>query len=317
MTLIAIILSACQTPSDLEAVPKAVFIIVDGIPADVVESVSTPNFDDIAADSGYGRAYVGGDAGGVSESPTVSAVGYNSLLTGTWANKHNVYSNSIDNPNYAYWDIFRIVKDYDQSRHTALFSTWEDNRTKLLGDGLATAGGNKLNYTFDGFEKDLERFPHDTERQYIRNIDSLVSDEAARYIESVGPDLSWVYLEYSDDVGHMFGDGVELTSAVQEMDGFVGNIWQAVKRREASFNEDWLVIVTTDHGRDSNSGKSHGGQSDRERTIWIATNSTSLNSRFYSNPAIVDILPSIATHLRVEIPSHIGSQLDGETFIGN
>ena len=94
------------------ATPKAVFILVDGIPADLVESVSTPFFDEIARDGGYARAYVGGQAGGVSESPTVSAVGYNSLLTGTWANKHRVYSNQISSPDYRYWDIFRLVKHF-------------------------------------------------------------------------------------------------------------------------------------------------------------------------------------------------------------
>ena len=92
------------------ATPKAVFILADGIPADLVESVSTPFFDEIAKDGNYARAYFGGQAGGVSESPTVSAVGYNSLLTGTWANKHRVYSNQIRSPDYRYWYIFRLVK---------------------------------------------------------------------------------------------------------------------------------------------------------------------------------------------------------------
>ena len=119
------------------ATPKAVFILVDGIPAYLVESVSTPFFDEIAKDGGYARAYVGGQAGGASESPTVSAVGYNSLLTGTWANKHRVYSNQIRSPDYRYWDIFRLVKQHDPDLNTALFSTWEDNRTKLLGHGLS------------------------------------------------------------------------------------------------------------------------------------------------------------------------------------
>ena len=128
--------------SAIAETPKAVFILVDGIPADLVESVSTPFFDEIAGDSGYSRAYVGGQAGGASESPTVSAVGYNSLLTGTWANKHKVYSNQIWNPDYRYWDIFRLAKQHDPDLKTALFSTWEDNRTKLLGHGRPEAGSH-------------------------------------------------------------------------------------------------------------------------------------------------------------------------------
>jgi len=315
--LVSIISSSCsKQASELElATPKTIFVIVDGIPADTLESTSTPVLDSIGGEGGYTRAYVGGAVGGESESPTSSAIGYNSLLTGTWANKHNVWDNEVGDPNFAYWDIFRIAKAHDPSIQTAIFSTWTDNRTKLLGEGLQEAGGNKLDYSFDGFELDTERFPHDLLRDYIRNIDELVTNEAARYIQSNGPDLSWVYLEYTDDVGHGYGDGPEMTAAVEFMDGQIGRIWDAVENRMQSHNEDWMILVTTDHGRDEATGQGHGNQSERERTTWIVTNSDDLNERYYQTPAIVDILPSIATHLGLEIPVNIQDQLDGQSFV--
>ena len=286
--------------------PKAIFVIVDGVPPDVLESVPTPNLDAIAGKHGYTKAYVGGTPGTESESPTVSGVSYNSLLTGTWSNKNNVWDNQIGEPDYDYWDIFRIAKSHDASLHTAIFSTWTDNRTKLLGDGLEAAGGYKL---------DMERFPHDEKADYIRDIDELVTDEAATYIKNNGPDLSWVYLQYTDDVAHFFGDGPEMAAAVQRMDDQIGRIWQAIRHRQLTTNEDWMIVVTTDHGRDAETGKHHGGQTERERTIWIVTNSDNLNAHYYELPAIVDILPSIATHLQLEIPANIRDQLDGQSFV--
>jgi predicted AlkP superfamily pyrophosphatase or phosphodiesterase len=304
-----------QTPVESTDVPKVIFIIVDGIPADVLESVSTPVLDSISGEVGYTRAYVGGTPGEETQSPTSSAIGYNSLLTGTWSYKHNVWDNDVGDPNYDYWDIFRIAKAHNPSLQTAIFSTWTDNRTKLLGDGLEQAGGHKLDYIFDGFELDTERFPHDLMRNYIRNIDELVTDETARYIESNGPDLSWVYLEYTDDVGHGYGDGPQMTAAVEFMDGQIGRIWNAVQKRQRDHDEDWMILITTDHGRDAETGQSHGNQTDRERTTWIVTNNRNLNAHYNETPAIVDILPSIATHLQLEVPPDIRGQFDGQSFI--
>ncbi len=307
--------SVVSTWSFAQDAPKALFILVDGIPADVIEQTPTPQLDDIVSAGGYTRAYVGGEAGGASESPTVSAVGYNSLLTGTWADKHQVYDNAIENPNYEVWDIFRIAKSHDPALHTALFSTWEDNRTKLLGDGLPAAGGVKLDYHFDGFENDTLRFPHDEESEYIKFIDTLVSEEAARYVTDSAPDLAWVYLQHTDDVGHRYGDGPQMREAVMLMDSHIGKIWRAIKVRQREHDEDWLLIVTTDHGRDAATGRRHGGQSERERTIWIASNSPRLNGRFDQMPAIVDIMPSLARHLGLSIPASVQSQLDGNSLI--
>jgi hypothetical protein len=199
LALVALLLGACGAPSAtptptprVDAPRKALFVIVDGIPADVIERVATPQLDAIAAAAGtpglgYTRASVGGELGGATETPTISAPGYMSLLTGTWANKHNVRGNSNQSPNYAYWNLFRIVETADPSRVTALFSTWQDNRTVLIGEGRAGAGDFRLDHTADGFELDTVAFPHDKAAEYIRAIDDRVTAEAARTSPSVAP----------------------------------------------------------------------------------------------------------------------------------
>lgn len=300
-----------------EKAKKIVFIILDGIPYDVIRDVETPHIDRIAAVGGFSKAYVGGERGGYSETPTVSAVGYNSLLTGTWVNKHNVTGNSIQDPNYKYWTIFRYLREARPEAHLAIFSTWQDNRTKLIGEGLESTGYLKMDYSFDGFELDTVAFPHDFGKQYIAAIDAQVTEEAARYILEEGPDLSWVYLEYPDDMGHQFGDSSPYFEAVREVDRQTGKIYDAVLSRMQQEGEDWLVLVTTDHGRQLPSGRHHGGQSDRERDIWIACNAVDLNSYFENETvAIVDILPTMIRHLNIPVPSANLEEIDGVSLIG-
>lgn len=306
-------LIACQSAPKTR---KVVFILLDGIPTDVLEATNTPYLDEIAGETGYTRAYVGGEKDGATQSPTISAVGYNSLLTGVWANKHNVWGNNIKAPNYDYWSIFRVAKEHDPSLKTAIFSTWLDNRTKLIGEGLPETGNLQMDYAFDGFELDTVRFPHDEERQYILNIDEMVATETADYIANDAPDLSWVYLEYTDDMGHRYGDSPQMTKAVALADAQVGRIWKSIQAREQSHNEEWLIVITTDHGRTAANGKGHGGQSDRERTTWVVTNYPTPLPSFYQNPGIVDIMPSIANFMGLTIPKEIEERIDGKAFIG-
>ncbi|HEY0273748.1 MAG TPA: alkaline phosphatase family protein [Chitinophaga sp.] len=315
---LAILLSCCLPLVTIgQRVHKSVFIIADGIPADVTERLYLPHIRAISALGAYKRIHVGGIKGSYSETPTISAPGYNDLLTGTWANKHNVWDNDIPDPDYAYYTIFHFVKMAAPQKKTAIFSTWEDNRTKLVGDRLPATGGFPVDYHFDGYEKDTLHYPHDTASLYLHHIDERVIRDADSMIRKVGPDLSWVYLEYTDDVGHATGTGQAFDQAVGYLDQQVGRIWDAIQYRQQHFNEDWQFILTTDHGRDSINGAEHGGQSERERTTWVVTNTKPLNNYFQTmQPAIVDILPTIAQYLGIAIPAASRHELDGISWIG-
>ena len=294
---------------------KAVFIIIDGVPADMIERLNTPAIDEIAARGSFGRAYTGGEVGGYSQTPTISAIGYTNLLTATWLNKHNVGGNSNLKPNYNYWTIFRIAKEQKKNYKTAIYSSWTDNRTVLLGEGKPETGNLKIDYVCDGYDLDTKRFPRKEKELHIFDIDEFVTKQAAQGIKKDAPDLSWIYLWYTDDAGHIEGNGKFFDEYTLKADQQIAQIWEAVKYREAHFDEEWMVVVTTDHGRSEN-GHNHGGQSERERTTWISTNQP-VNRHFHNGKlAITDITPSICRFMGFEIPQPVLWEQDGMPFIG-
>jgi predicted AlkP superfamily pyrophosphatase or phosphodiesterase len=165
-------------------------------------------------------------------------------------------------------------------------------------------------------ELDTVKYPHDKDGHFYNLIDEAVADTTAAYIKREAPDLSWVYLEYTDEMGHRHGNGPEMKDAILKLDKQIGKIWEAIRYRQKNYREEWVIYITTDHGRQQN-GFDHGGQSQRERTTWIVTNAKNLNERFTKQqPAIVDIMPSIAAFLNLRIPMEERMEIDGVPLTG-
>jgi hypothetical protein len=71
-----------------------------------------------------------------------------------------------------------------------------------------------------------------------------------------------------------------------------------MRARPKSAEEDWLVLITTDHG---GRGNAHGGDSDVERNIWLIANGPRLpRERLLEEPVPqTALVPMIYAHLGI------------------
>ena len=163
---------------------------------------------EIAQEGHFCPSFAGGIVGTDSQTPTISAIGYTNILTGTWMYKHQVKGNDNIHPNYNYPTIFRIAKNQSHPVTTAIYSSWTDNRTILLGEGLDATDHLKIDYAYDGYDKDNVRFPKQPDDVQLQKVDDQICSDAAACISNNAPDLNWLYLRYTDDAFHHNGDEI-------------------------------------------------------------------------------------------------------------
>lgn len=268
---------------------KAIIVGIDGVQLEKLGETPTPNLDKL----NLIKSFTGGIRGTKSEQQTSSGANWSTILTGVWANKHGIVTNDKNlrvNPNYP--SIFRYIRDHDPESYLASVINW----------------GSIHHY----FEKDIESIvnfklsaPEPTNDKLAQ--DSLITMKVADLISNKSPDFTFVHFDNVDFVGHQFGFSPEYLEAIAQADAHVGIILDAVAKRTAvNTDEDWLIIVTTDHGREPNDGFEHGGKTDSERTTWIASNQELDDSQLAS---AIDVVPTVLNHFDIEEGGFDGKSL--------
>ncbi|MBZ4188300.1 DUF4983 domain-containing protein [Niabella beijingensis] len=123
-----------------------------------------------------------------------------------------------------------------------------------------------------------------------RNIaaanDRAVKDSALRNItdDKVGVMLvNFNGVNLAGRAAAFSADEVLYKNAVLTVDGYVKELLEAVKKRPDYANEDWLTIVTSNHG---GTGNSYGGPSFAERKVLSIYNNSNLKGQELELPSI-------------------------------
>jgi hypothetical protein len=220
------------------------------------------------------------------------------MLIGVRPEKHGVVNNDFSTNRYdAYPDFLTRIEMVRPELVTFAAVDWlplgaEDAGGPLLSDALDRKA------IVDGYELGwLE-------------ADSVSVAATLDELRTGDSDALFVYLGAPDEISHNIGGiGEEYRSAIATADRHLGRLVQAVKARLDFRNEDWLILVSTDHGR-TDAGD-HGGDSPEETTIFFLASGPSVQVGAPSTPpSIMDVSVTALAHLG--IPSDAAWGLDGQ-----
>lgn len=272
---------------------KVLLIGIDGVRPDVLAEVSTPVMDSLAAGGWY-------TAEARTTTPSVSGPSWSSMLTGVWPAKHGVVDNSFEGRRYAEYPGFLTLVERERPDLATFAALDWLPLASLDGGGPVLSGEIDTLIAVDGYELGWAE------------ADSVVASRAAQHLASADADAAFVYLGNPDETSHRHGSiGVEYREAIALSDRHVGWLVDALRARPAYAEEDWLVLISTDHGRREDGG--HGGDSPEEMTIFILASGSAVRSwpATGSEPAYIVDIPVAALH-HLGVPAGPGAGLDGE-----
>ncbi len=283
------LLGACSPSS---AAKKVLVIGIDGVRVDVLAEANTPTIDSLIATGVF-------TAAARNVLPTVSGPNWSSMAIGAVPDKHGVHSNDFSGNAYdAYPDFLTRVEMIDPSFETVAIVDWPPLGSDASG-GPLFSDAIDLRVMVDG---DQLGYPV---------ADSFSAWEAARVLQEEDPDAMFVYLGNVDVVGHDMGSlSPEYLASIEVADSLVGAIVTALHARPSYGQEDWLILMSTDHGRRDDGG--HGGESELERTVFfLASGDVAQEPIPVGEASVLDVAVTALAHLGIEIAA--AWQLDGKS----
>jgi hypothetical protein len=246
---------------------KVLIIGIDGCMPSAMAVANTPNINALKSNGCYSVRVV-------THPITHSAACWSSMFTGVWGDKHGVNDpgNSFAGNQFTTFPSFyKRLETVNSNWNTLAFARWAPMLTAVPDADV------KLSFTSD----------------------DAVTDETCRRLTNSNPDVFWMLLLGVDDAGHAYGWGPAVTNyvkAIEAADVRVGKIVGALTNRVTYSNENWLVIVQTDHGEHD-----HPDIERSQIVFSIYTGLSAARGVIWPAPAIVDVYATVLTHMGVPI----------------
>lgn len=255
--------------------PKVLVIGLDGALLTRIKDADAPNLDALMAAGLTAPSSIHAQP----LAPTMSGPGWSTLLTGVWPDKHNVRDNAFTGHRFAqYPDFLTRAETAKPSLTTYAVSSWAPITDTVLSPKVDTRVSTPS-----------------------AEYDTGTTSRAVAQLGGGDVDAVFVQLDNIDHAGHDHGAASgQYLDAIHAADAQVGRMVAAVKSRASYASEDWLIMVTADHGHTDAGG--HGGSTLPERqTFLIATGPTLAPGSVRYDVKMPDVAASALAHLGVAI----------------
>lgn len=213
--------------------PRRVLLIgIDGCRFDALQAASAPALKSLMAEGCHdadtqilGERYQKND--------TISGPGWSSILTSVWADKHGVHDNTFKGKNYkTFPHIFARLKESRPDAYTISITTWLPIQFHIV-----SAADQALQFA-------------PVNNDYVP-ADVDAAQAAIKCLNEHDPTLMFYYIGQVDETGHKHGfhpTVKEYLAAIEQADRHVAEVLQALRARPQFADEEWLILVTSDHG---------------------------------------------------------------------
>ncbi|MEV8533439.1 alkaline phosphatase family protein [Streptomyces sp. NPDC051211] len=231
---------------------KVLVIGLDGVVLDRVKAANAPHLNGLMAQGLTAKSNLYANP----MAATSSGPGWSTIATGVWPDKHGVRDNSFTGKNYtAHPDFLTRIENANPALNTYAAADWEPiTSTDQNGPIFSPKVDKRLSLKGD--------------RDGYRNEDPKIAAAAAAELRDRNPDAAFVYLGEVDVVGHSNGAASQqYLDSIARVDTLVGQLLTAIQNRPSYAQENWRILVTTDHGHTAAGG--HGGSSIAERGTFV------------------------------------------------
>ena len=246
-----------------KTVKKAIVIGYDGCRTDtfrLLESSKKSAINHILDNGGHAVfSYCGGvNYPAKNTQKTSTAPGWCSMLTGVWADGHHITANNQPKEVEPKTLLISLVED-GKAKSSAFYVSWKGHFSKEKATYI-----NEKEYIEENKIISTYLRAKDDDGTKANIINDLKKDDCTDFI--------FTTLEYTDHAGHSKGFSLQelcYVSGFRDADATGMDIIEAIESRPNYKTEDWLILITTDHGGIE---KDHGGSSMEERITFIVSN---------------------------------------------